>query len=203
MTVNTLTADDHLMIRIQEGEPEAFEELVDRYQGPLYGFFYHNLRDAQFAEDLTQETLLRIFRQSWDYLPSGRFRAWMYRIGRNLMIDNLRRQSRDALVRTVRGRPEQDEQDVLARIASNLLPPEDRASQRELATIVDGMLMRLPDAQRQTFVLHHYNGLTLSEVADVLESSLPTSKSRLRLAREKLQDYLKNYGVTGHAPAGD
>ena len=96
-----MTEDDQLMVRIQSGDTRAFEELVDRYQAPLIGFFFRNTRDTQLSEDLAQETLLRVYNQSWDYLPVGRFRGWMYRIGRNLMIDNIRRQSHDALVKAV------------------------------------------------------------------------------------------------------
>ena len=61
---NTMTEDDQLMIRIQSGDSRAFEELVDRYQAALIGFFYRNTHDRQASEDLTQETLLRVFNQS-------------------------------------------------------------------------------------------------------------------------------------------
>ncbi|MCH8922627.1 MAG: RNA polymerase subunit sigma-70, partial [Planctomycetes bacterium] len=93
--------DDQLMISIQNGDSRAFEELVERHQGPLIGFFFRNTRDLQLSEDLTQQTLLRVYSQSWDYLPVGRFKGWMYRIARNLMIDNFRRGSHDALVKAV------------------------------------------------------------------------------------------------------
>jgi RNA polymerase sigma-70 factor (ECF subfamily) len=86
------------MVRIQSGDTAAFDELVDLHQGSLIGFFFRNTRDAQLSEDLTQETLLKLYNQAWDYLPVGRFRGWMYRIGRNLLIDNVRRRTNDALV---------------------------------------------------------------------------------------------------------
>ena len=70
----TLT-DDELMLLVQAGEDRAFERLVERHQGPLWGFFFRNVRDAQLAEDLTQETLLKLYNQAWDYLPRGKFRA--------------------------------------------------------------------------------------------------------------------------------
>ncbi|MGH7200528.1 MAG: RNA polymerase sigma factor [Planctomycetaceae bacterium] len=187
--------DDRLMLRIQSGDPTAFEELVERHEGPLLGFFRRNTRDLQFSEDLAQETLLRIYNQAWDYLPRGRFASWMYRIARNLLIDNIRRQSHDALVKAVRANP-QRESDALARLAGEVLSPVERARHRELAALVDEHLEQLPEEQRLTFILHHYAGLTLSEVAEVMESSLPTTKSRLRLAREKLQDQLRRHGVT-------
>jgi RNA polymerase sigma-70 factor (ECF subfamily) len=188
-----VTEDDLLMISIQSGEAGAFESLVERYQGPLIGFFFRNTRDMQLSEDLTQETLLRVFNQSWDYLPVGKFRGWMYRIARNLMIDNVRRQSHDALVKAVHG--SSCENDALARLAGEVVPPEVQADYHEIARIVDELLEEIPEDQRLTFVLHHYAGLPLSEVADAMESSLPTSKSRLRLAREKLREKLRERGV--------
>jgi len=190
-----MTEDDQLMVRIQSGDQKAFEGLVDRYQGPLIGFFFRNTRDAQLSEDLTQETLLRVYNQAWDYLPLGKFRGWMYRIARNLMIDSIRRQSHDALVKAHTGKRD-DEDDALARLISEVLPPEERAHHRELARTVDELLAKIPNEQRLTFVLHHYSGLALREVAEVMETSLPTSKSRLRLAREKLRAELGLRGVT-------
>ena len=191
--------DDQLMVRLQSGDPRAFDELVERYQGPLIGFFHRNTRDPQLAEDLTQETLLRVFNQSWDYLPVGRFRGWMFRIARNLLIDNVRRQSHDALVHAVKG-SHQDEADALSRLAGEVLSPEERANQNELARMVDELLDGLPEDQRLTFTLHHFAGLGLAEVADVMETNLATTKSRLRLAREKLQEKLRQRGVTDPHP---
>ena len=190
-----MTEDDQLMIRIQSGDSRAFEELVDRYQAALIGFFFRNTHDRQASEDLTQETLLRVFNQAYDYIPLGSFRAWMYRIGRNLMIDSIRKQSHDALVKAVLGKKE-DEEDALARLAGEVLPPDQKAYQRELFQLVDQLLDEVPEEQRLTFTLHHYSGLTLSEVAEVMETSLPTTKSRLRLTREKLQKMLAEQGVT-------
>jgi RNA polymerase sigma-70 factor (ECF subfamily) len=187
--------DDELMLRVQGGDGQAFEQLVERHQGPLWGFFYRNTRDAQFAEDLTQETLLRVYNQAWDYLPRGRFRGWMYRIARNLLIDSVRRQSHDALVKAVRGRSE-DDTDGMARLTAEIVPPEIHASQREMSQLVDRLLDELPEEQRLTFTLYLYLGLPLPEVAEIMDVSVPTTKSRLRLAREKLRDLLRTHGVT-------
>jgi len=186
--------DDQLMIGIQSGDPRAFEKLVARYQGPLIGFFQRNTRDIQLAEDLTQETLLRVYNQSWNYLPVGRFRGWMYRIGRNLLIDNVRRRSHDLLLKAVRRGHEEDD-DVLARIAGDVLSPVEQADIREIADLVGKVLAEIPDEQRQTFTLHHFAGLTLAEIADAMEVPTATAKSRLRLARERLRNRLRHRGV--------
>lgn len=192
--------DDRLMLRIQSGDADAFEELVDRYQGPLIGFFHRNTGDTQLAEDLTQETLLRVYNQAWDYLPRGRFRGWLYRVARNLLVDTTRRQSRDALVRAFKGRDDEAE-DRMARLVGEVLSPEERANHRELVRLVDEALNRIPESQRMTFTLHHYAGLSLPEVAEVMETSTATCKSRLRLTREKLQQMLQGRIVRPEPPA--
>jgi RNA polymerase sigma-70 factor (ECF subfamily) len=187
--------DDQLMIGLQGGDSRAFETLVERYQQPLINFFFTNSRDRQFSEDLTQETLLRVYDQAWDYLPSGRFRGWMFRIARNLLIDNIRRRSHDALVRSVRGTG--DESCVLASLAEDIASPQETADQNELAALVDELLQELPEDQRLTFTLHHFAELSLPEVADIMHANVATTKSRLRLAREKLREKLSARGVEG------
>ncbi len=192
--------DDQLMIRVQSGDANAFDELVERHQGSLIGFFVRNTRDRYLAEDLTQETLLKVYDQSWNYLPRNRFRGWMYRIARNLLIDDLRRRSHDALIRSVKGH-QVDEDDALARLAGEFLSPADCASAHELSELVDDALSELPDEQRLTFTLFHFAGLPLNEVAEIMKTKLPTCKSRLRLAREKLGQHLKQKGI--HATASE
>jgi RNA polymerase sigma-70 factor (ECF subfamily) len=190
-----VSADDQLMLRLQGGESDAFDEIVDKHGGPLFGFFLKNTRDPHLSEDLTQETLLRVYNQFWDYLPVGRFKGWLFRIARNLLIDNVRRRSHDALVKAIKGKFE-DETDILSAIAGDFLSAEQLANHSELAQLVDELLEGLPEEQRLTFTLHHFAGLSLPEVAEVLETSVPTTKSRLRLAREKLSERLNQKGVT-------
>jgi RNA polymerase sigma-70 factor (ECF subfamily) len=192
--------DDRLMVRLQEGDSAAFDELVRRHQSALLGFFFRNTHDVQFAEDLTQETLLRIYNQSWDYLPVGRFKGWMFRLARNLLIDNVRRQSHDALIRAASA---SGDDDPMAQIPEDLVPPEIQAGHRELASLVNDLLQKLPEEQRLAFTLHHYAGLPLAEVAEILECSHATCKSRLRLAREKLQDALRPLGIHTEMLNGD
>lgn len=190
--------DDELMIEVQNGSADAFRCLVDKYERALVSFLFLNTRDWQLSEDLTQDTLLKVYDQAWDYLPVGKFRAWMYRIARNLLIDTVRRRSHDALVKAVSG--DRDEESVLAQVAAEVLSAEDAADHRELAGAVDEILKQLPDEQRLTFTLHHYSGLPLAEVATVLDTSVPTTKSRLRLAREKLQEHLSQRGFAPPDP---
>lgn len=198
-SIATQTIDDESdqrMIRIQGGDTGAFDEIVDQHRGPLIGFFFKNLRDRELAEDMTQEVLLRVYNTAWDYLPSGRFKAWMYRIARNLLIDNIRRRTNDALVRALKSSGMKDEEtDPLSWVAGSVLTPPEHADHHELSELVDRLLDKIPEDQRLTFTLHHYAGLKLAEVAEAMESSVPTTKSRLRLAREKLQTQLSIHGI--------
>lgn len=185
----TYNEDDQRMIRLQEGDAAAFDEIVAAWQSPLFGFFFRNTRDVQRSEDLVQETMLRLYRKAWDYIPTGRFRGWLFRVARNLLIDNVRRLSTDALVRkvTVAKSSDGESVDILDLLPDDVVSADVRVGQQEVAEVVHELLQELPDEQRQTFTLHHFDSLTLSEVADAMETTLPTAKSRLRLAREKLR----------------
>ena len=195
----SINEDDARMLRIQAGEKQAFEELVQRFRGELYGFFMRNLRDAHQSEDLVQETLLRIYNQAWNYLPRGRFRGWLYRVARNLMIDSIRKFSHDALVKSVTRGPE-DEDKLLDWIEGEFTSPEEKAERTELAAVVDELIREIPSDQGLTFTLYHYSELSLPEISEIMETALPTCKSRLRLAREKLSEKLR---LRGYSDPGD
>ncbi|APZ95792.1 RNA polymerase sigma factor [Fuerstiella marisgermanici] len=183
------TEDDQRMIRLQEGDQSAFDDIVAAWQDSLYGYFFRRIRDAQRSEDLVQETLLRLFRKAWDYVPTGRFRGWLFRVAHNLLIDSVRRQSSDALIRRVSATVVADgeQADLLNLMPGDLVSAEARVAEEEVVEVVYELLDELPDDQRQTFMLHHFESLTLSEVADAMATTLPTAKSRLRLAKEKLR----------------
>lgn len=184
------TIDDLRMQRLAENDPKAFDEIVREWQRPLFGFFFRNTRDEHLSEDLVQETLLRLYRNSWDYLPRGLFKGFLFRIARNLLIDHTRRAVHDVLIRRIQPRVaegEDDPPDLMQLVPDDLLSPEGKAIEREISGIIQDLLIQLPDEQRQTFMLHYYDALTLSDVAAAMETNLPTAKSRLRLAREKLK----------------
>ena len=184
--------DDQRMIRLQEGDPDAFDNIVDAWEAPLYRFFFRNTRDAQRSEDLVQETMLRLYRKAWNYVPTGRFKGWLFRVARNLLIDSVRRASHDALIRrvTVTASADGESVDLLSLMPGNDVSAEKKVSQKEVVAAVHELLNELPEEQRQTFLLHHFDSLTLSEVADAMSTTLPTAKSRLRLAKEKLRYHL-------------
>ncbi len=192
-TPQELTEDDALMIRVQEGDQSAFQEIVDRHQKRLYFFFLDNLRDPYLAEDLAQETLLKVYNQSWDYLPLGRFTSWMYRVARNLLIDDYRKRSHDALIHCKQA-GKADQSDVLSNVADDLSLPETYAHKTEQQQRIHQLLQQLPEDQRETLTLHYFGNLKLHEIAELMDANLATTKSRLRLARDKLKSLLEKEG---------
>jgi len=188
--------DDELMRLLQQGQESAFQELMDRHLEDLRNFFRarsHSLRARQVAEDLAQEVLLRVYHQAPDFKPQGKFKSWMYRIARNLLIDALRRDAYDALTGAREG-GDVDEQ--LTRLVDEVPEVAQLAGQKVLGDLVVQLLTELPEEQRLTFQIHHFLGLSLPEVAEILETSTATTKSRLRLAREKLRELLAARGIT-------
>lgn len=188
--------DDDLMVRIQSGDAAAFTLLVERHFEGLRNFFRvrsHSIRAREMSEDLAQEVLLRVYNEAWDFVPQGKFKAWMYRIARNLLIDTMRRHSYDALIG---GRAGGDSDDQLGGLAASANTVSEQAGHRALGDLVAELLTELPEEQRLTFQTHHFLGLSLPEVAEVMETNTATTKSRLRLAREKLREKLETRGIT-------
>jgi RNA polymerase sigma-70 factor (ECF subfamily) len=187
--------DDELMIMLQSGDRSAYEKLVDKYQEPLEEYFYKSVRDQQLSEDLTQETLLKIYSVAWDYLPLGRFRAWMFEIAKKIMIEKIRHRANDVILMSRKTRPSNENLDPLNWIPHDQLPPEEIASHLELADTIDELLLEIPEEERLTFTLHHYSGLTMSEVGEIMESDLVTTQNRFSLAQNKLASKLKAKGI--------
>ena len=127
--------DDQLMIRLQDGDQQAFNEIALAWQERLQRFFDRNTHDAAAAEDLAQETLLRLYRSFWDYIPRGMFRGFLFRIAQNLLIDQSRREKTDVLLHA-RKRPQATEgsDDYINSIPDVSRSAEATAEQHELMT---------------------------------------------------------------------
>jgi RNA polymerase sigma-70 factor (ECF subfamily) len=195
--------DDSRMIRLQSGDRSAFAEIAAAWQRPLFCFFLRNTRCAETSEDLVQETMLRLFRNSWDYLPKGLFRGFLFRIARNLLTDHSRRLRHDVLLHALRGSVmAESELDLLQQLPDSLPAPTDNSEAHEFREVLNQLLQLLPEEQRLSFTLHYYDSLTLPEVADAMACTLPAVKGRLRLAREKLRQQLASRGY-GNAADND
>jgi RNA polymerase sigma-70 factor (ECF subfamily) len=188
------TSDEELLRRFVEGDPRAFEELMRRYQRPIYNFVLRSVRDTEQAAELTQETFLRVVQRSGDFLGGSKVSTWMYTIARNLCIDNSRKMvfRRHRSLDAPQG-GEEDGRTMLDTVASNA-PQADRDAigsdiQAKVAAAVD----ELPDEQREVFLLRELQDLPFKDIAAIVGVPENTVKSRMRYALERLQRALAEY----------
>jgi RNA polymerase sigma-70 factor (ECF subfamily) len=177
--------DDDLMAATAAGEEAAFRLLVDRWERDVLAFLIHMTGSRDDAEDLAQETFVRVFREAGRYRPEGRFRSWLLRIAGNLARSRQRRR------RLLKWLPLDLERHDMA--AST--PAADREIEAEqTAQVVRAAVARLPERQRQALVLHRFQGLRYAEVADAMDTSLAGVESLIQRALAGLRADLTKKG---------
>ncbi len=178
------TQEQNLVKRSQEGDLQAFNQLVELYQTQLYGLAYNILRNTASAEDITQESFISAFKSIGKF-RGGSFKAWLFRIVTNTSIDYLRSSKRH---------PSESLDESIAElgfdVASKEESPEEHAMRRELRSEIERGLHVLPYDQRMAATLVDIQGLSYEEAAEALGISSGTLKSRLSRGRFRLRDFL-------------
>ena len=164
----------------QNGDRNAFGELVHLHAPGVRNIIYRMCGDVQVAEDAAQETFIRAWLHLASYRPKQSLRNWLYRIGVNAATDMLRKQKRIV--------PEDMEN---LHLMDSQPGPEGLFSQNERMTLVQEAVLALPDASRAVLVLREYEGLSYHEIADALDIPVGTVMSRLSYARKLLRDKLE------------
>jgi len=189
--------DAALMMRVKQGDRDAFEELVEKYKQPVINLVFRTLRDATEAEDLAQHVFLQVYKSAHRYEISAKFSTWLFTIARNLCLNEIRRRSRhpaDSLDQHLAGDEDQPARDIGDRKAFGA--PEELL-QRELADKIEEALADLPENQRTAIQLCRQDELSYEDIAEVLGCSLSATKSIIHRAREVLKERLKPYLQTG------
>jgi RNA polymerase sigma-70 factor, ECF subfamily len=167
--------DEELVARSIGGDSESFNELVLRWERPIYALAYRVIGREEDARDVCQETFLRAFRALSGFRGQAKFSSWLYRIALNLCRDWVRRERRTPVVQP----PEDAELSDLAAVSEPAESIEDLVARRELTGIVEEAMNRLPEEQRTAIILKEYHGLTFQEIADLVGCPLSTVKTRL------------------------
>lgn len=175
-------SDERLMERLLEGDESSLEELVRRYQGPLFGLAYSMLHDTAAAEDAFQETFLKVYRRRFSYRIGSPVKPWLYQICMNVCRDQLRR---------VKRRPECSIDCSARQPEADDLSPEDNAEREEKAKFVREALFELPAKHREVLILAHYQNLSYPEISTLLDVPTGTVKSRVFHALKKLGALLR------------
>ena len=184
-----------LMLRVRDGDVAAFAELVELWQDRLVTLFVHQTGDHALAEDLAQETFMRVYRARERYRPTAKFTTWVHTIANNLCSDLRQRAYR----RLERGVPHAVSAsssaiglDQLAVAASGSLPAR-MADRGELQQVVRQALAGLNDRQRMAVLLAKFEQCSYEEIAAAMGLSVPAVKSLLFRARDHLRDALASY----------
>jgi RNA polymerase sigma-70 factor (ECF subfamily) len=179
--------DLELMLAVRRGDASSFEELLQRYRGPLVGYFSRMLRDPAMAEDLAQETFLRVYQARERYEPDAKFTTWLYRIATNLALNALR----DRKEVTPPSQPGLEENGGEPGDASRIPDARPTAEQAMMETerqrIIRQAVEALPERQRAAVVLHKYQEVDYRQIAKVLGVSESAVKSMLFRAYEALR----------------
>jgi RNA polymerase sigma-70 factor (ECF subfamily) len=167
--------DEELVARSIRGDAESFNQLILRWERPIYALAYRTIGREEDARDVCQETFLRAFRALPRFRGEAKFSSWIYRIALNLCRDWARRERRMPIAQT----PEHVDLMDLASAAGPSESIEDLVGRRNLMRAVERVMATLPEEQRTAIVLKEYHGLTFQEIADLVGCPLSTVKTRL------------------------
>src|SRR5712691_745880 len=182
--------DEELVARSIGGDSDSFNELVLRWERPIYALAYRTIGREEDARDVCQETFLRAFRALPGFRGQAKFSSWLYRIALNLCRDWMRRNRRAPMVDV----PDGVEIHELAANKQEVETVEDLAARAELSGAVAEAMERLPAEQRTAIILKEYHGLTFQEIADLMSCPLSTAKTRLYQGLTLLRRYLAEQG---------
>jgi RNA polymerase sigma-70 factor (ECF subfamily) len=172
----------------KENHPLTFASVFDKYQQPIYNDLLRLTQNRTEAEDLTQETFIRVHRKLSTFRGEAKLDTWLYRIATNISFDYFRRYStHQAKASLPFEETDRGGEMIFNKTTSS---PELLVAQSEMSTCVERFIQRLPPDHRVVLVLHELQGLKISEIADVLDCSLSTVKIRLHRARKKLRETL-------------
>ncbi len=191
--------DVRLMLQVRSGSAIAFEELVQRYQNRLLTILEHLVGNREQAEDLAQETFLRVFRARERYEPGAKFSTWLFTIANNVASNALRSRSRRKEVGVPESNGDQSgamQLDQLAKAASGLQPTRN-LDKMEQAEMVRHAVAALSERQRMALLLAKFEGMSYQDIADSMDLSVQAIKSLLSRARVNLKEILTPYVEQG------
>ena len=190
--IHVRLSDEELVARSAGGDMDSFNQLVIRWERPIYALAYRVIGREEEARDLVQEAFLRAYRSLGGFRGDAKFSSWLYRITLNLCRDWIRRQKRAPFVEA----PEGVDVIELAGEHGPVESVEDLVARRDLGAAVNRAMAALSEDQRKAIVLKEYQGLTFQEIADLLDCPLSTVKTRLYQGLVVLRRELERQGIT-------
>ena len=185
----TLT-DEELVSRAVGGDADSFNQLILRWERPIYALAYRTIGRQEDARDVCQETFLRAYRALPGFRGQAKFSSWLYRIALNLCRDWSRKQRRAPVMQMPEGLAPVE----LAGERGPVESIETLVARREMSAVVEEAMALLPDEQRTAIILKEYHGMTFQEIADFQGCPLSTVKTRLYQGLSVLRRHLEKNG---------
>src|SRR5437868_11346313 len=190
--------DEELLAAYQQGDVGAFELLLRRHRAPLFTFLLRMLGDRERAEDLAQETFLRIVKGAQAWEQRARFQTWLFTIARNLCVDQSRR-DRFRRADSLDAEGKDGEPPIVESMPGPGIDPERGAASARVRPLLQKALLSLHAEQREVCILRGQAGLPFREIAEMIGVNENTVKSRMRYALEALRKTLVAAGVDSSA----
>lgn len=181
--------DEDLIVQVQNGQRRAFDELVSRYKGRLYSFILRMVKEPTLAEELTQETLIRVYVHAAKYREIAKFSTWVFTIATNLVRNKMRQRSRRPRLVSLNPAPEDDEMPLDP--PDRKADPSSTVQRSELADIMAEATARIPEKYRVPFLLREVEQLSYEEIQQVTGLKLGTVRSRINRARNRFRQLIK------------
>jgi len=184
--------DREVVALAKAGREAAYRELLSRYERPVFSLIYRMVRDRALAEDLAQETFIKVLNALDTYRPEFKFSSWIFKIANNAAIDQLRKREVETL--SLDGAPSARTADEVEATALQAVDrgesPLAELESRELGTEIEQAIGRLRPEYRTAILLRHVEGRAYEEIAEVMDLPLGTVKTYIHRARLELREYL-------------
>lgn len=184
--------DQEVVQRARDGVEAAYRELIRRYQRPVFSLIYRMVRDRELAEDLAQETFVKVLNAIDRYRPEFKFSSWVFKIANNSAIDHLRKKELDTL--SLEGGPDATTPDRLEATALQIgdsgESPLEELEARELGSAIETAIGKLRPEYKTCIILRHVEGRPYDEIAEILGLPLGTVKTYIHRARAELRELL-------------
>lgn len=192
-----IVSDEELMLECRKGDMSAFELLVRRYQDALVNYIYYIINDYHRAEDLAQETFLRVFKSASRYEPKASFKSWLYTIATNLSRNEIRNRARRNTYFLEDMVDEGEDVYHSEFMADTRYQPDILYEKKERQQLIKKALKQLPENQRLALTLVTYQELSYEEISEILNCSIGAVKSLIHRARQNMKKLLIKAGIGG------
>src|SRR5438552_15517548 len=191
--------DADVVALAQQGRDTAFRELIRRYERPVFSLIYRMVRDRELAEDLAQDTFVKVMNHIDRYRPEFKLSSWLFKIANNVAIDHLRRRQIDTV--SIDGSPHAVTQDAIEATSLEIAGTGESAlaemEARELGSEIERAISRLRPEYRSCIILRHVNDRSYEEIAATLDLPLGTVKTYIHRARHELRRELEHLREPG------